>query len=53
MRFVRRDLRDLIAHQKNGHGASYRRYRVLQRRSFDFREIFGASDFRLLQHYRH
>ena len=26
MRFVRRDVRDLIAHQKNGHGASYRRY---------------------------
>ena len=25
MRFVRRDVRDLIAHQKNGHGASYRR----------------------------
>jgi hypothetical protein len=48
MRFVRRDVRDLIAHQKNGHGASYRRHRVLQRRSrlkFDFREIFGVVRF--------
>jgi len=48
MRFVRRDLRDLIAHQKNGHGASYRRHRVLQQRSrpkFDFREIFGVVRF--------
>jgi hypothetical protein len=45
MRFVRRDVRDLVAHQKNGHGASYRRHRVLQRRSrpkFGFREIFGV-----------
>jgi hypothetical protein len=24
MHFVRRDVKDLIAHQKNGHGASYR-----------------------------
>ena len=42
MRFVRRDVRDPIAHQKNGHGASYRRHRVLQGRSrpkFGFREI--------------
>jgi len=48
MRFVRRDVRDLIAHQKNDHGASYRRHRVLQRRSclkFDFREIFGVVRF--------
>jgi hypothetical protein len=48
MRFVRRDVRDLIAHQKNGHRASYRRHRVLQRRSrlkFDFREIFGVVRF--------
>ena len=48
MRFVRRDVRDLIAHQKNGHGASYRHHRVLQRRSrlkFDFREIFGVVQF--------
>ena len=55
MRFERRDVRDLIVHQKNGRGASYRRHRVFQRRSrpkFDFREIFGvSSDFRLLQHY--
>ena len=48
MRFVRRDVRDLIAHQKNGRGASYRRHRVLQRRSrpkFGFREIFGVVRF--------
>jgi len=48
MRFVRRDVRDLIAHQKNGHGASYRRHRVLQRRSrlkFDFRGIFCVVRF--------
>jgi len=48
MRFVRRDVRDLIAHQKNGHGASYRHQRVLRRRSrlkFDFREIFGVVRF--------
>jgi hypothetical protein len=56
MRFARKDVRDLIAHQKNGRGASYRRHRVLQRRNrlkFDFREIFGVVRFRLLQHYRH
>jgi hypothetical protein len=29
MRFVRKDVRDLIAHQKNGDGASYRRHGVL------------------------
>jgi hypothetical protein len=48
MSFVRRDVRDLIAHQKNGHGASYRRHRVLQRQSrpkFGFREIFGVVRF--------
>jgi len=48
MRFVRKDVRDLIAHQKNGHGASYRRHRVLQRPNrlkFDFREIFGVVRF--------
>jgi hypothetical protein len=48
MRFVRRDVRDLIVHQKNGHGASYRRHGVMQRRSrlkFDFREIFGVVRF--------
>ena len=48
IRFVRRDVRDLIAYQKNGHGASYRRHRVLRRRSclkFDFREIFGVVRF--------
>jgi len=28
MRFVRRDVRDLIAHQKNGHGVPYRRHRA-------------------------
>ena len=42
MRFVRRDVRDLIAHQKNGHGASYRRRNRLK---FDFREIFGVVRF--------
>jgi hypothetical protein len=48
MRFVRRYVRDLIAHQKNGHGASYRRQRVLQRRSrpkLGFRKIFGVVRF--------
>ena len=48
MRFVRRDVRDLIARQKNDHGASYWRHRVLRRRSclkFDFREIFGVLQF--------
>jgi hypothetical protein len=48
MRFARKDVRDLIAHQKNGHGASYRRHSVLQRRNrlkFDFREIFGVVRF--------
>jgi hypothetical protein len=33
MRFVRRDVRDLIARQKNDHGVSYWRHRVLRRRS--------------------
>jgi hypothetical protein len=33
MRFARRDVRDHIASQKNDHGASYPRYRALQRRS--------------------
>jgi hypothetical protein len=33
MRFARRDVRDHIAFQKNNHGASYPRYRALQRRS--------------------
>jgi len=32
MRFVRRDVRDHLAYQKNGHGATYRRHRALQRR---------------------
>jgi hypothetical protein len=48
MRFVRGDVRDLIAHQKNGHGASYRHHKGLQRRSrlkFDFRGIFGLVRF--------
>jgi hypothetical protein len=48
MCFERRDVRDLIVHPKNGHGASHRRRRVLQRRSrlkFDFREIFGVVRF--------
>jgi len=48
MRFVRKDVRDLIAHQKNGHGASYRRHRVLQQRSrpkIGFREIVGVVGF--------
>ena len=48
MRFARRDVRDHIAYQKNGHGASYRRYRTLQRRSclkIDFREVFGVDRF--------
>jgi hypothetical protein len=48
MRFVRRDVRDHIAYQKNGHGASYRRYKALQLRScpkIDFSEIFGVDRF--------
>jgi len=48
MRFVGKDVRDLIAHQKNGHGASYRRHRGSQRRNclkFDFREILGVVQF--------
>jgi hypothetical protein len=48
MRFVRRDVRDHIAYQKNGHGASCQRYRALQRRSrlkINFCEIFGVVRF--------
>jgi hypothetical protein len=48
MRFVRRDVRDHIAHQKNVHGALYRRYRALQRRSrlkINFCETFGVVRF--------
>jgi len=33
MRFARRDVRGHVASQKNDHGASYPRYRALQRRS--------------------
>jgi hypothetical protein len=48
MRFVRRDVRDHIAYQKNGHGASCQRYRASQRRSrlkINFCEIFGVVRF--------
>jgi len=48
MRFARGNVRDHIAYQKNGHGASYRRYRALQRRrrpKINFREIFGVVRF--------
>jgi hypothetical protein len=33
VRFARRDVKDHIASQKNDHGASYPRYRALQRRN--------------------
>ena len=48
MRFARRDVRDLIASQKNDHGASCPRYRALQRRSrpnIDVCEISGVVRF--------
>src|SRR5512136_1206250 len=48
MRFVRRDVRDHIACQKNDHGASYRRYSVLEPRirlKINFREIFSFVRF--------
>ena len=45
MRFVRSDVRDQIASQKNDHGPSYRHYRASQRRSgpkITICEIFGV-----------
>src|SRR5215212_5339475 len=48
MRFARGDMRDHIVSHKNDHGASYRRYGVLQWRSrlrISFCEIFGAAQF--------
>jgi len=48
MRFARGDMRDHIVSHKNDHGASYRRYRVLQWRSrlkINFGEIFGVVRF--------
>ena len=48
MRFARGDMRDHIVSHKNDHGASYRRYGVLQWRSrlrMRFCEIFGAAQF--------
>jgi hypothetical protein len=48
MRLARRDVRDHIASQKNGHGASYPRYRALQQRSrldINICEILGVVRF--------
>jgi hypothetical protein len=48
MRFARGDIRDHIVSHKNDHGASYRRYGVLQWRSrlkINFCEIFGVVPF--------
>jgi hypothetical protein len=45
MRFVRDDMRDHVALHKNDRGASYRRYGLLQLRSWlkiNFCEIFGV-----------
>ena len=54
MRFACGDMRDHIVSHKNDHGASYRRYGVLQWRSrlkINICEILVSFDFRLLQHY--
>ena len=51
MRFARGDMRDRIVSHKNDHGASYRRYGVLPRRSrlkISFCEIFGVVRFSTL-----
>jgi hypothetical protein len=48
MRFVRSDVRDHIAPQKDDHGPSYRHYGASQRRSnpkITIREIFASFDF--------
>src|SRR5260370_31082489 len=48
MRFVRSDVRDHIASQKNDHGPSYRHYRASQRRGspkITICEIFGVVRF--------
>jgi hypothetical protein len=48
MRFVRSDVRDHAASQKNNHGPSYRRYGAFQRRScpkISIFEIFGVVRF--------
>ena len=56
MRFARGDMRDHIVSHQNGHGASYRRYGVLQSRSqlkIDFCEIFGVVRFSTFATIRH
>jgi hypothetical protein len=48
MRFAHSDMRDYIVSRKNDHGASYRRYGVLPRRSrlkISFCEIFDVVRF--------
>jgi hypothetical protein len=48
MHFVRGDVRDHIVSPKIDHGASWRRYRALQRRrglKINFREILGVVRF--------
>jgi len=48
MRFARGDMRDHVIPHKNDHGASHRRYGVLQWRSrlkINFCEIFGVIGF--------
>jgi hypothetical protein len=48
VRFVRSDVRDHIASQKNDHGPSYRHYNASQRRSIPkitICEIFGVVRF--------
>src|ERR1700687_1222176 len=48
MRFVRNEVRDHVASQKNDHGSSYWRYGASQRRScpkINICEIFGVARF--------
>ena len=55
MRFVRRDVRDHIAYQKNDHGASYRPCGLCSGRDVEkssFARFSRPFDFRLLQQYR-
>jgi hypothetical protein len=55
MRFVRYNLRDHVASQKNDHGPLYWRYGTSKRQScpkISICEIFGIVDFRLSQQYR-
>jgi hypothetical protein len=54
MRFTRGDMRDQIVSCKNDHGASYRRYGVLQYgvgKKSTFARFPASFDFRLLQQY--